>query len=115
MTLTRPSKKSALVGTQPTLAIHFTPAAARVWRQAHQTQKQEAFCIWPVKNGGGMSIIDIRLRSKRLALALPSDALSTGAYTCGLHARTGGAEGSWPWLGYVRSALVAARLSLVHD
>jgi hypothetical protein len=114
MAVTVPSKPGVPTA-QPKLAIHFTPAAHAVWRRA-QAMKLEAFCIWPLKNGGGMVEIGTRLKSKRLALAVGSvgDRPASGAYTCGLHSRSGGAEGSYPWLGYVRSALVAARLRLAH-
>jgi hypothetical protein len=114
ITLTVPGKKSARVGAQPRLAVHFTAAAGTVWRDALLERKQEAFCVWPEKNGSGMTTIDVEIKSKRVALTLPSGIeTSTGAYTCGLHARTGGAQGSWS--AYVRAALVAARLRPVRD
>jgi hypothetical protein len=114
ITLTVPGMKKARVGAEPRLAVHFTAAAGTVWRDALQVRKQEAFCIWPEKNGSGMTTIDVEIKSKRFALTFPSGSdESTGAYTCGLHARTGGAQGSWS--AYVRAALVAARLRPVRD
>lgn len=110
ITLNVPGKKSALVGAQPKLAVRFTSAAGTAWRRALHQRKEEAFCVWPEKNGGHeMSSIDVQVRSKHLAVTIPgSVSASTGAYTCGLHARTGGAGGSFS--AYVRAALVAARL-----
>jgi hypothetical protein len=109
ITLTVPAKKKARVGAQPKLAVHFTAAAGPVWRDVLHLRKQEAFCIWPEKNGSGMTTINVEIKSRRLALTLPSGIqTSTGAYTCGLHARTGGPQGTWS--AYVRAALVAARL-----
>ena len=113
VTLTVPGKKSALVGAQPRLAVHFTAAAGTVWRHVLHVRKREAFCMWPEKNGSEMVTTDVEVRSKHPALTLPIDVgTSTGAYTCGLHARTEGAGGSWS--AYVRAALVAARLRPVH-
>lgn len=108
--------KAAVFGAgQPTLVIHFTPAASAVWTRA-RAKPVEAFCIWPLKNGGEMTVDDVRLNTKRLVMALGSadDRSSHGAYTCGLRVRTGGELGSYPWRGYVRGALVAARLNLAH-
>jgi hypothetical protein len=109
MTVSLPPKPGVPVESR--LVIHFTPTALAVWRRGQAT-KLEAFCIWPLKNGGGMWTGGTRLNSKRVSLGMGTvDRPSTGAYTCGLHSR-GGDEGGWPWLGYVRSALVAARLRL---
>ena len=110
--------KAAVIGAgQPTLAIRFTPAAAAIWRRA-RARPVEAFCIWPHKNGGGEMIAsDVRLNTKRFSTPLGSisNRPANGAYTCGLHSRTGGAQGSYPWRGYVRGALVAAQLNLAND
>jgi hypothetical protein len=108
--------KAAVIGAgQPTLVIHFTPAAAAVWKRA-RARRVEAFCIWPLKNGGGSTVNDIRVSTRRLATPLGSigDRPSHGAYTCGLHVRTGGEQGNYPWRDYVRGALVAAQLNLRH-
>jgi hypothetical protein len=108
MTVTRSPKPGAF----GRLTIHFTPAALAVWRRGRAT-KQQAFCIWPLKNGGGMWTGDAPLRSKRLSFAIGTISRpSTRAYTCGLHSRGGGGEEGWPWLRYLRTALVAARLRL---
>jgi hypothetical protein len=115
ITLNVPSKKSEQVGAQPMLAVRFTPAAGTAWRRVLHERKEEAFCVWPEKSGGReMSTTDVQVRSKHLALAIPgSVSTATGAYTCGLHARTGGASGSFS--AYVRAALVAARLRQAHN
>jgi hypothetical protein len=114
ITLSVPGKKAARFGAQPKLAVRFTAAAGTAWRHVLHLRKQEAFCIWPEKNGSGMSTINVQVRSKHLALPFPSQvSASTGTYTCGLHARTGGAPESWP--AYVRAALVAARLRQTHN
>jgi hypothetical protein len=89
-------------------------ASGTTWRHVLQVRKQEVFCIWPETNGRGMTTIDVKVRSKHLALGLGSEVgTSTGAYTCGLHARTEGASGSWS--AYVRAALVAAQLRQTHS
>jgi hypothetical protein len=112
MTVTLPPQRDVQVG-ESTLAFRFTPAALTALRRG-QAPKLAAFCIWPTKNGGGMWTADTRLTSKRLSLVMGTvDRPSTGAFTCGLHSRSGG-EGGWPWLGYVRSALVSARVGLSH-
>jgi hypothetical protein len=115
MTLTLPPKPG-VTAVQAELAVHFTPAGDTIWRRARQVRKLELFCIWPLKNGGEMTAIDFRLNSKRLTETIPGDAARArpGAYTCGLHAGTNNSGEGWPWLKYVRGALVAARLSRMH-
>ena len=115
ITLHVPSKKAEQVGAQPELAVRFTTASGTAWRRVLHARKEEAFCLWPEKTGGReMSTTDVQVRSKHLALAVPgSVSASTGAYTCGLHARTGGGSGSFS--AYVRAALVAAPLRQAHN
>ena len=113
ITLNVPGKKSVLVGVQPKLSLHFTAAAGTAWRHVLHVRKQEAFCIWPEGSGSEMSTIDVHVAPKNLALTLPSLSTSTGVYTCGLRARTGGAAGSWS--SYVGAALVSARLRQAHN
>lgn len=114
ITLNVPSKKSTLVGAQPKLAVRFTPAAGSAWSRVVHLGKEEAFCVWPEKDGSEMSTIDVHVTSKHLVLMFPSSvSASTGTYTCGLHARTEGASGSFS--AYVRAALVSARLRQAHN
>jgi hypothetical protein len=92
-----PNPKPGLSADTAKLAVRFTPAADTIWRRTRQVEKLELFCIWPVKNGGEMTAIDIRLNSKRLTEVVPGDAARArpAAYTCGLHAepRTPGKAG----------------------
>jgi hypothetical protein len=99
------------------LTFHFGTAGDSAWRRALAAGKLEAFCIWPepAHGGGGASTNDVTLdKAHRTQTFAVTPSQSASSYTCGLHVRIEGPQDGWPFSGYVRHALVAARLKTVH-
>ena len=99
------------VGGDATLTIRFSSAGRAIRKRALHVRALDAFCSWPLKNGGGMSTAGVHLeprqRTAKVAVAASS---SRGGYTCGLHVHSETTQG-WPSSCYIRHAILAVRLT----
>jgi len=96
------------------LTIRFNDASEPFRQRALRARPLDAFCMWRLGNGDGMSTVPVKLGAPQhttVASIGLSDSSSPRRYTCGIHAHTDSIGESWPWKGYTRSAIVAAHLT----